>query len=158
MCGIWKRYCHVRTCQRWFSNFRSGDLSLQESDQSERPSKTNNDVLRFLLENNPHLTCQEIAEEFGIHPTTVGNHIKSLAFVLKRSVWVSHELTIKNLSDRKLLRFRNNGPFCPGSNSREYIQFILAPSPTNLEHTANNCPCEEQSMSKPKLLNFTDRP
>ncbi|GFX02226.1 histone-lysine N-methyltransferase SETMAR [Trichonephila clavipes] len=62
------------------------DLSLQESDRSERPSKTNNDVLRSLLENNPHLTCQEIAEEFGIHHTTVGDHIKSLAFVVKRNV------------------------------------------------------------------------
>ncbi|GFW59275.1 histone-lysine N-methyltransferase SETMAR [Trichonephila clavipes] len=53
-----------------------------------------------MLENNSHLTSQEIAEEFGIHHTTVGDHIKSLGFVLKRSVWVPHELTEKNLSDR----------------------------------------------------------
>ncbi|GFU89071.1 histone-lysine N-methyltransferase SETMAR [Trichonephila clavipes] len=50
-----------------------------------------------MLENNPHLTSQEISEEFGIHHTTVGYHIKSLGFVLKRSVWVPHELTEKNL-------------------------------------------------------------
>ncbi|GFX06492.1 histone-lysine N-methyltransferase SETMAR [Trichonephila clavipes] len=30
-----------------------------------------------MLENNPHLTSQEIAEEFGIHHTTVVDHIKS---------------------------------------------------------------------------------
>ncbi|GFV44936.1 mariner Mos1 transposase [Trichonephila clavipes] len=52
-----------------------------------------------MLENNPHLSSQEIAEEFGIHHTTVGDHIKSLGFVLKRSVWVPHELKEKNLSD-----------------------------------------------------------
>ncbi|GFV36543.1 histone-lysine N-methyltransferase SETMAR [Trichonephila clavipes] len=53
-----------------------------------------------MLENNPHLTSREIAEEFGIHDTTVGDYIKYLGFVLKQSVWVPHELTEKNLSDR----------------------------------------------------------
>ncbi|GFU76837.1 histone-lysine N-methyltransferase SETMAR [Trichonephila clavipes] len=67
-----KNIVNVRTCQRWFSKFRSGDLSLQESDRSGRPSKIANDVLRSMLENNPHLTSREIAEEFGIHHTTVG--------------------------------------------------------------------------------------
>ncbi|GFW66602.1 mariner Mos1 transposase [Trichonephila clavipes] len=63
---------------RWFSKFRSGDLSLQESDRSGPPSKIDNDVLRSMLENNPHITSQEISEEFGIHHTTVGDHIKYL--------------------------------------------------------------------------------
>ncbi|GFT07793.1 histone-lysine N-methyltransferase SETMAR [Trichonephila clavipes] len=95
-----KYIVQVCTCQRWFSKFRSGGLSLQESNRSVRPSNIDNDVLRSMLENNSHLTSQEIAEKFGIHHTTVGDHIKSLGFVLKRSVWVPHELTKKNLSDR----------------------------------------------------------
>ncbi|GFW68365.1 histone-lysine N-methyltransferase SETMAR [Trichonephila clavipes] len=95
-----KDIVNVRTCQRLFNKFRSGDLSLQESDRSERPSKIDNVALRSMLENNPHLTSREIAEEFGIHHTAVGDHIKSLGFVLKQSVWVQHELTEKNLSDR----------------------------------------------------------
>ncbi|GFT25711.1 histone-lysine N-methyltransferase SETMAR [Trichonephila clavipes] len=81
---------NVRTCQRWLSKFRSGDPSLQDSDRSGRPSKIDNDVLRSMLENNPHLTSQEIAEEFDIQHTTVEDHIKSLGFALKRSVWVPH--------------------------------------------------------------------
>ncbi|GFV14357.1 histone-lysine N-methyltransferase SETMAR [Trichonephila clavipes] len=96
---ILKNIVNVHTCQRWFSKFRSEELILQESDRSERPSKIDNDVLRFMLKNNPHCTSQEIAEEFGIHHTTVGGHIKSLGFVLKRSFWVPHDLTEKNLSD-----------------------------------------------------------
>ncbi|GFV88293.1 histone-lysine N-methyltransferase SETMAR [Trichonephila clavipes] len=100
LCAVFgKDIVNVRICQRWFSKFRSGDLSLQERDRSGRPSKIDNDVLRSMLENNPHLTSQEIAEEFGNPDTTVGDHIKSLGFVLKRSVWVLHELTEKNLSD-----------------------------------------------------------
>ncbi|GFT66227.1 cytochrome P450 4V2 [Trichonephila clavipes] len=76
---------HVRTCQRWFSNFRSGDLSLLESDRSGRPSTINIDVLRSMLENNPHLTSQVFAEEFGIHHTTVGDHIKPLRNIISNS-------------------------------------------------------------------------
>ncbi|GFW09020.1 histone-lysine N-methyltransferase SETMAR [Trichonephila clavipes] len=60
-----KDIINVRTCQRWFSKFRAGDLSLQESDRSGRPSKMNNDVLRSMLENNPHSTSREIAKEKG---------------------------------------------------------------------------------------------
>ncbi|GFW74296.1 histone-lysine N-methyltransferase SETMAR [Trichonephila clavipes] len=101
LCAVFRKdIVNVHTCQRWFSKFRSGKLSLQESDRSGRPSKINNDVLRSMLENNLHLTSQEIAKEFGIHHTTVGDHIKYLGFVLKRIVWVPHELTEKNLSDR----------------------------------------------------------
>ncbi|GFT24430.1 histone-lysine N-methyltransferase SETMAR [Trichonephila clavipes] len=64
-----------------------------------------------MLENNPHLTSQEIAEEFGIHHTTVGDHIKSLGFVLKRCVKVPHELTEKNLSDRISEKISNGKKF-----------------------------------------------
>ncbi|GFV36890.1 mariner Mos1 transposase [Trichonephila clavipes] len=54
-----------------------------------------------MLENDPHLTSREIAEEFGIHHITVGDYVKSLGFVLKQSVLAPHELTEKNLSDRR---------------------------------------------------------
>lgn len=77
-----------------------GDVSLQESGRSGRPPKIDYDVLRSMLENNPRLTSREFVEEFAIHHTTIGDHIKSLGFVLKQSVWVPHELTEKNLSDR----------------------------------------------------------
>lgn len=53
-----------------------------------------------MLENYPHLTSREISEEFGIHHTTVGDHIKSLGFMLKQSVWVPLELTKNNRSGR----------------------------------------------------------
>ncbi|GFW75230.1 histone-lysine N-methyltransferase SETMAR [Trichonephila clavipes] len=53
-----------------------------------------------MLEINTLLTSHEIAEEFGIHHTTVADHIKSLRVVLKRSVWVPHELKEKDFSHR----------------------------------------------------------
>ncbi|GFY19462.1 histone-lysine N-methyltransferase SETMAR [Trichonephila clavipes] len=82
MSKMWNKY-GIERKNGWFSKFCSGELSPQEIDRSGRPSKIDNDVLRFMLENNPHLTSQEIAEEFGIYHTIVGDHIKSSGFVLK---------------------------------------------------------------------------
>ncbi|GFU11931.1 transposable element Tc1 transposase [Trichonephila clavipes] len=114
MCGIFgKDIVNVRTCQRWFSKFRPGDLSLQESDRSGQQSKIDNDVLRSMLENNPHLTSRETAEGFGIHHTTVGDHIKSRVCV-KAKCLAPHELTEKNLSD-----YTTSGCFYPRSNHWE---------------------------------------
>ncbi|GFY26746.1 histone-lysine N-methyltransferase SETMAR [Trichonephila clavipes] len=62
-----------------------------------------------MLENNPHLTSQKIAEEFGIHHTMVGYYIESIGFVLKQSVWVTHELTEKKLSVRKKKSYCKTG-------------------------------------------------
>ncbi|GFU07453.1 histone-lysine N-methyltransferase SETMAR [Trichonephila clavipes] len=86
LCAVFgKDIVNVRICQRWFSKFRTGDLSLQESYCYGQPFKIDNDVLRSMLENNPHLTSREIAEEFGIHHTTVGDHIKSLGNIISNS-------------------------------------------------------------------------
>ncbi|GFY05365.1 histone-lysine N-methyltransferase SETMAR [Trichonephila clavipes] len=69
LCAMFgKGIVNVHTCQIWFSKFRAGDLSIQESDRSGRSSKMDNDVLRSMLENNPHLTSQEIAEEHNVEP------------------------------------------------------------------------------------------
>ncbi|GFX00676.1 mariner Mos1 transposase [Trichonephila clavipes] len=40
-------------------------MSLQKSDQSGRPCKMDNDVLRLMLENNLHLRSRDIAEDFA---------------------------------------------------------------------------------------------
>ncbi|GFW57754.1 histone-lysine N-methyltransferase SETMAR [Trichonephila clavipes] len=55
LCAVFgKDIVNIRTWQRWFSKFCSGDQSLQESDRSRRPSKIDTDVLLSMLENNPH--------------------------------------------------------------------------------------------------------
>ncbi|GFX80681.1 hypothetical protein TNCV_499481 [Trichonephila clavipes] len=46
-----KDIVYARTCQRWFNKFRSGDLSLQESDRSGRPFEIDNDT-RYIISNS----------------------------------------------------------------------------------------------------------
>ncbi|GFU94360.1 histone-lysine N-methyltransferase SETMAR [Trichonephila clavipes] len=109
-----------------FQQISIRDPSLQESDQSERPSKIDN-VLRSRLENNPHLTSREFAEEFGIHHSTVGNHIKSLGHdvepFLDRLIpgdekWILYEnIRRKNTAKQEHQQFQNqvsNGAYFEG--------------------------------------------
>ena len=91
---------NVRTCQKWFAKFRSGDLTLKEDSRSGRPSKFYNDILRSMLESNSHLMSREVAKELGIHHSTAQEHITNLGFILKQNIWVLHNLTEENLSDR----------------------------------------------------------
>ncbi|GFX21853.1 histone-lysine N-methyltransferase SETMAR [Trichonephila clavipes] len=104
-----------------------------------------------MLESNPHLTSQEIVEEFGIHHTTVGDHIKSLGYVLKRSVWVPHELTGNNFPDRvrmcssHLIRY-NVEPFLDKliTGDEKWILY------ENIKRKKSYCKPETSSATVPK--------
>lgn len=46
LCAVFaKDIVNVCTCQRWFSKYRYGNVSLQKSDRSERQSKIDTNVL-----------------------------------------------------------------------------------------------------------------
>jgi len=44
-----------------------------------------------------HVSCQEIAEALNINHMTVWNYLKSESYQKKLDVWVTHELTLRNL-------------------------------------------------------------
>jgi histone-lysine N-methyltransferase SETMAR len=86
----------ARTCQDWFSRFRSGDLSLGDRPRSGRPSIVDNDVLTALVEEDPRQTLEELAERLGCGQTTVWDHLQQIGKVNRSGVWVPHELTPEN--------------------------------------------------------------
>ena len=90
---------NIRTYERRFTKFCSGDLSLKDDYRSGWPSKVDNDILQSMLESNPHLMTRAIAKKFGIHHSTAEEHIKNLGFILKQNIWVPHNLTEENLTD-----------------------------------------------------------
>ena len=48
--------------QKWFTEFRAGDCSLDVAPQSGRPVEAYSDQIATLIENNQHYTTQEIAD------------------------------------------------------------------------------------------------
>ena len=55
----------VRTCQRWFKQFESGNFTLEESLRSGRPSSIPLKVLKVVVEENPKQTARELAKKFS---------------------------------------------------------------------------------------------
>ena len=43
----------IRTCQRWFQRFKSGDLSLEGKLRPERSQEISNDDLLEVVDENP---------------------------------------------------------------------------------------------------------
>jgi histone-lysine N-methyltransferase SETMAR len=88
------------TCQAWFRRFRSGDHSLEDHPRSGRPLEVDLDILRQLIEANPHETIRSLALTLGCSYTTVDNALHVLGKVQKFGRWIPHQLSESNLHQR----------------------------------------------------------
>ncbi|RLU19787.1 hypothetical protein DMN91_008346 [Ooceraea biroi] len=105
-----------RTVRKWFAKFRAGDFNLKDQERSGKPSTTDDDQLKTLIENNPRYTTRELAEILKISKTTVHDHVVKLGYVSRYDVWVPHNVAEKNLMDRisicdSLYKRNENVPF-----------------------------------------------
>ena len=55
----------IRTCQRRFKQFESGNFTLEDSLRLERPSFVPLKVLKAVVEENPKQTVRELAKQFS---------------------------------------------------------------------------------------------
>jgi len=83
-------------CRKWFARFRSGNFNLEDAPRSGRPSEINDDEIKALIENDRHLTAEEIAKRINISATQIRAHLKAMGYVKKVDIWVPHELSEKN--------------------------------------------------------------
>ena len=123
-------------CEILFRRFKS-----QRRFRSGRPSKVDNDVLRFMSESNPHLTTRAIA----IHHSTAEENSE---FILKQSIWVPHNLIEENFSHRVRI--------CSSLWMRHKAQPFLDKLITgdeNIKRKKNYCKLETSSsiIAKPNL-------
>ena len=90
----------LRTCQNWYTKFRSGDFELKDKQHSGRPSAIDDDILKEMVKENPWQMTRDLAAKLGVDHTTVFHHLKNFNMVCKLNVWVPHKLNEKNLLDR----------------------------------------------------------
>ena len=64
--------------RRWFSKLKSGNFDLEDAPKSERRSAIDDQVLRDLVEEDPRVTLDEIAETLGAPRSTIFDHLKSI--------------------------------------------------------------------------------
>ncbi|XP_018046256.1 PREDICTED: histone-lysine N-methyltransferase SETMAR-like [Atta colombica] len=89
-----------RTVRKWFARFKAGDFNLEDQERPGRPSTTDEDQIKTLMENNPHYTTRKLAEMLNMSKSTIHKHFVKLGYINRFDVWVPHDLTEKNLMDR----------------------------------------------------------
>lgn len=91
-----------RTVRKWFHRFKAGDFSLEDQERPGKPSTTDEDRIKTLIENNPRYTTRQLAKILKISKSTIHEHLVKLGYVKpsRFDVWVPHDLTEKNLMDR----------------------------------------------------------
>ena len=82
-----------RMAQDWFKRFRSGDEGLEDQPRTGRPMIVEDERILQLLQDDPHLTAYDLAEELGVSHQAVVNHMHALGKVYKINQWVPHDLT-----------------------------------------------------------------
>ncbi|GFT61945.1 histone-lysine N-methyltransferase SETMAR [Trichonephila clavipes] len=86
--------------QFWFRRFRSGIFDVKAAPQAGRPVVENVDKIIEIIEIDRRVSSRSIAEELKIDHKTVLSHLLKVAFKRKSHVWVPHQLTLKNMTDR----------------------------------------------------------
>ena len=82
------------------SHFRSGSFKVQDASHTDRPTTSDDDKIKALIETNPRMTTREIAEKLDISNSIVYLHLQQLGYVNKLDVCVPHELKEIHLTKR----------------------------------------------------------
>uniref|UniRef100_D3TLF6 Mariner transposase n=1 Tax=Glossina morsitans morsitans TaxID=37546 RepID=D3TLF6_GLOMM len=88
------------TVKNWFSRFLSGNFDVQDAPRSGRPSTEKADDILAKIEQDRHISSNDIAIDLNISHQTVLNHLEKAGYKKKLDVWVVRDLTRKNLLDR----------------------------------------------------------
>jgi len=83
--------------RKWFARFKTGDFNLEDQECPGRPSTTDEDEIKTLIEYNPRYTIRKLAEMLNMSISTIHEHFVKLN---RFDVWIPHDLTEKNLMDR----------------------------------------------------------
>ncbi|XP_012061193.1 PREDICTED: histone-lysine N-methyltransferase SETMAR-like [Atta cephalotes] len=104
-----------RIMRKWFARFKTGDFNLEDQECPGRPSTTDEDQIKRLIENNLRYTTRKLAEMLNMSKSTIHKYFVKLGYINRFDVWIPHDLTKKNLMDHIFI--------CDSINAREDIIF-----------------------------------
>jgi len=81
------------------NRFKAGDFNLEDQERPNRPSTTDEDQIKTLIENNPRYMTRKLAEMLNMSKSTIHKQFVKLGYINRFDVWVPHDLTEKNLMD-----------------------------------------------------------
>ena len=70
-----------RTVRKWFARFKAGHFSLKVQQRSDRPSTTDEDQIKILIENYPRYTTRKLGEMLNMSKSTIREHFVTLGYI-----------------------------------------------------------------------------
>ncbi|GFX36880.1 histone-lysine N-methyltransferase SETMAR [Trichonephila clavipes] len=83
-----------------FRRFRSGIFDVKDAPRIGRPVVENVTKITEIIEVDRHVSSPSITQELKIDHKIVLNHLSKVGFKKKLHIWLSHQLTPKNMMDR----------------------------------------------------------
>ena len=90
----------LRTCQKWFAWFKSGDLGLEDQERPGQPNKFEDEDLEALLDEDCCQTQEELAESLGVTQAAISKRLKAAGYIQKPGNWIPHELKPRDVERR----------------------------------------------------------
>jgi len=67
--------------RKWFARFKTDDFNLEDQERPGRPSTTDEDQIKTLIENNPRYTTRKLAEMFNMSKSTIHKYFVKLDYI-----------------------------------------------------------------------------
>ena len=100
----------VKTCERWFQRFKSGDFNVIDKEHENRPKKFEDGELQALLDEDDTQTQQMITEQSR---QAISDRLRAMGKIQKIGKWVPHKLNERQMEKRKtvceMLHLRHDG-------------------------------------------------
>jgi [histone H3]-lysine36 N-dimethyltransferase SETMAR len=108
-----------RTVAKWVALYKEGREGFEDDPRSGRPitvhTKANIELVRAIIEENPHASFDILEEETSINRFTLGEIIhNSLGLRKLASRWIPHQLTDNNRKERVEACIENLNKFKEG--------------------------------------------
>ncbi|KOX80832.1 Histone-lysine N-methyltransferase SETMAR [Melipona quadrifasciata] len=81
---------NIQTVRSWFRSFRTGNFHFEDEERSGRPSITDTEIIKAMVDENPRCTVRELADILKIPRTTVHNNLTKIGYV-------NHEASFSNM-------------------------------------------------------------
>lgn len=79
-----------RTCENWFSRFKSGNFDLKDKERSGAPKKFEITKLQALIDENPCITQNELALQLDVNRGTISRNLLKLRKIRNDRKWVPY--------------------------------------------------------------------
>jgi transposase len=89
------------TCRDWFRRFKNKDFDVEDKERSGQPKKFEDTELQALLDEDDTQTQEQLSEVLNVDRTTVSKRLKAMGKIQKCGKWVPHELTERQMENRK---------------------------------------------------------